>query len=59
MALILIDYAKDTRTTIFGMDASLIGWEVTLMQIQDSKKYLARYESEIWMPQEKIYDVIK
>ena len=49
-ALVSIDYAEVAGPIVFGVDASLNGWDATLMQINNRKQHPARYESGIWSP---------
>ena len=58
-ALVSIDYFKNAGSIILGVDANLEGWGATLIQIVDRKQHPARYKSEVWLPQEKMYDAIK
>ncbi len=52
-----IDY--ENNVIILAINASLEDWKKILMILRNEKKYLMRYENEIWLNAKKKYDVIK
>lgn len=56
---ILIDYLEDVSLIILDIDTSLKEWKATFMQIVNKKCHFARYKSEIWSLQKKVYNITK
>lgn len=55
----IINYNELIELIILTVNASVKEWKTILMQIFDDKRYLIRYESEIWNGMKQRYDVIK
>lgn len=54
--LVLLNYLKRVDEIILTIDASSKEWRKILIQLVQRKRYLSRYEKEIWSSIEKNYN---
>ena len=59
-ALVRLDVSKGAGSVILAVDASLKGWGMVLMQMdEEGKRHPIRYDSGVWSDAEKNYDATK